>query len=366
MGRGCMLVLLLVLVAGTTLAPVSGEGAIAGPPAVVAAAAPAIELAPAGQALEMVRVGIIDNATDVTFFWAQERGYLRELGLDMDTTTFNSANFMVAPLGADQLDVGGGAPGPGLYNAINRGVNVRIVTDRARAVAGTRFNCLMVRKSLLDSGAVRTTADLRGRTIAENAPGVITTWALERELQRAGLTLQDVTFTTLAFPDMLTAFANGAIDAAFQVEPFITQGEMRGVAQCWRPTSELEPDFQIAVLLYGPTFAEQRRESARKFMVAYLRSARDYYRAFYGDGQGRAEMIQLISRITRQPDLGLIDRLGPSWLDPNGSVNVENLRVTQRWFLSRGDQTAEVDFDRVVDMSFVDNALAQLGRFTAP
>src|ERR1044071_3818408 len=94
--------------------------------------APVANAAPGPQGLETVRVGIISNATDATFFWAQERGYLREQGLDMETTPFNSANFMVAPLGADQLDVGGGAPGPGLFNAILRGVNLRIVADRAR------------------------------------------------------------------------------------------------------------------------------------------------------------------------------------------------------------------------------------------
>ena len=77
-------------------------------------------------------------------------------------------------LGADQLDVGGGGPGPGLFNAILRGVNVRIVADRSRAAPGTRFNCLAVRKSLLDSGAVRGFADLRGRVFAENVPAVLT------------------------------------------------------------------------------------------------------------------------------------------------------------------------------------------------
>src|SRR5215207_3451043 len=187
-----------------------------------------------------------------------------------------------APLGADQLDVAGGGPGPGLFNAIGRGINMRIVTDRSRAVAGTRFNCLVVRKALLDSGAVRGFADLRGKVFVENVPGVLTTSLVERELRQAGVSPGELTWTTLGFPDMLPAFSNDAVDAGVLVEPFITLGEQRGVIQCWKPTSEMEADFQIAVLLYGPTFAEQRTESARRFMVAYLRGVRDYYRAFFG------------------------------------------------------------------------------------
>jgi NitT/TauT family transport system substrate-binding protein len=326
-------------------------------------APPVANAAPAAQGLETVRVGIISNATDATFFWAQEHGYLREQGLDIDFTPFNSAQFMVAPLGADQLDVGGGAPGPGLFNAILRGINLRIVADRARAVPGTRFNCLMVRNGLLDNGSIRSFADLRGRVVAENAPAVITSYALERQLQQVGLGLQDLNMPVMGFPDMLTSFGNDVIDAAFEVEPFITIGEQRGVAQCWQPTSDLEPNFQIAVLLYGPTFAEQRAESARRFAVAYLRATRDYYRAFFGDRQGRAEMLQLVANITNIRDLDLLDRIAPTWMDPNGTVNTDSLRAVEQWYRARGDVTGQLDFDRVVDMSFVNSALQQIGSY---
>jgi NitT/TauT family transport system substrate-binding protein len=162
---------------------------------------------------------------------------------------------------------------------------------------------------------------------------------------------------------MLSAFANDAVDAGVQVEPFITLGEQRGLFQCWRPTSEMEPDFQIAVLLYGPVFAEQRADSARRFTVAYLRAVRDYYRAFYGDGEGRGEILELLTRITAVRDLALLERVAPTWLDPNGSVNVASLRGVQRWYLERGELTSEVDFDRVVDLSFLDHALTRLGRY---
>src|SRR5205085_2908371 len=107
-----------------------------------------------------------------------------------------------------------------------------------------KFNCLTVRKSLLDSGAVRSIADMRGRVFAENVPAVLTTAVIERELQRAGLGLQDVTTTTMGFPDMLTGFANDAIDFGVLIEPFITIGEQRGVSQCWKSTADLWPNFQ--------------------------------------------------------------------------------------------------------------------------
>jgi len=98
-------------------------------------------------------------------------------------------------------------------------------------------------------------------------------------------------------------------------------------------------------------------------MVANLRAMRDYNRAFFGDGQGRPEYIQVMARVGGVRDLDLLARLSPSWSDPNGSVNVDSLRETQRWYLSRGELTGELDFSRVVDTSFVDYALGRIGRY---
>jgi hypothetical protein len=38
---------------------------------------------------------------------------------------------MVAPLGSGELDVGGGTVSAGLYNAVARGINLKVVADQA-------------------------------------------------------------------------------------------------------------------------------------------------------------------------------------------------------------------------------------------
>ncbi len=336
-----------------------------GPPAAAAPTLSAPERggSPAAAQLTVVRVGTLNAASDAPFFLAQERGYLREQGLDLETTPFDSAQQMIAPLGADQLDVGGGGPGPGLFNAIQRGIAVRIVADRARAAPGTRFNCLMVRKELLDSGAVRDWADLRGRVYAEPVPGNVMTYLFERELGKAGVRPDELQYVTVPFPEMMVAFGNGIIDAAYPVEPFNTLGAERGVADCWKQTADVAPNYQIAMVLYGPTFAEQRADTARRFMVAYLRGVRDYYRAFFGDGEGRDALLELLTRVTPVRDRALLARVAPTWMDPNGAVNAASLREIQRWYVERGDMATEIDMDRAVDPSFADYAVAQLGTY---
>ena len=68
---------------------------------------------------------------------------------------------------------------------------------------------------------------------------------------------------------------NSAVDAAFLVEPFITLGEQRGVSQCWRPTSELTPDLQIAIGDGDPTLGYDTRlhDGAAHTYFAFRRTA---------------------------------------------------------------------------------------------
>jgi NitT/TauT family transport system substrate-binding protein len=53
-------------------------------------------------------------------------------------------------------------------------------------------------------------------------------------------------------------------------------------------------------------------------------------------------------------------------MDPNGSVNLESLRAVEQWYRTRGEVTGQLDLDRVVDMSFVNYGIQQLGPYPAP
>src|SRR3954453_4020964 len=93
-GRWLLAGLVLALLATSqpataALAPAVPAPAVPAPAGASSAAAPA--------QLDPVRAGVIGNSTDAVFFWAQERGYLREQGLDLTTTTFDSAQNMIPP-----------------------------------------------------------------------------------------------------------------------------------------------------------------------------------------------------------------------------------------------------------------------------
>jgi ABC-type nitrate/sulfonate/bicarbonate transport system substrate-binding protein len=82
-------------------------------------------------AADQVKIGIARTISDAGYYIADAIGFFREEGLDVSITGFNSAAQMIAPLGTGELDVGGGTVSAGFYNAVGRGILMKIVADQA-------------------------------------------------------------------------------------------------------------------------------------------------------------------------------------------------------------------------------------------
>ena len=137
----------------------------------VLAAAGLMSVAAPAQELKPVKIGVVNLSTDVAFYIAEKRGYFKAEGLKADFAYFDSGAKMIVPLGTGALDTGGGATSAGFYNAVDRGIELRIVADKGMSVDGYDYKALVVRKDLIDSGAFKSLADLKGKKVAVVAQG---------------------------------------------------------------------------------------------------------------------------------------------------------------------------------------------------
>jgi NitT/TauT family transport system substrate-binding protein len=209
------------------------------------------------QAPEQVNVGLTDTSSDVAFFIADKKGYFRNEGIAVTTTSFASAAKMIAPLGTGQLDVGGGTVAAGLYNAVERGINIKIVADKASIKDGYEYSTLLVRKDLADSGRYKDLSDLKGMTIAAAAQGAGSESSLNEALKKGGLKFSDVNVVYMGFPEMLAAFKNKGIDAGVTNEPTVTRSISEGFA-VRASKNAIYPGQQTAVALYSDEFIKRR------------------------------------------------------------------------------------------------------------
>ncbi len=338
---------------------------LAGAVALAAGFAGAAPDAPAyAQGAAHVRMGVLGVLPEAGIFVALDQGYFREQGLDVDMTPFDSAARMVAPLGAGQLDAGDGSHSAGLFNAVARGIPIKLVADAASGPPGYSVVALMFRRDLADSGQLRGPADLRGRRVALPARGIPTEVLLSYWLRPAGLRVDDVEIVEMGFPDQVPAFAARNIDATVIPEPFETRLADQGLATVYQHSHEIYPGFQVAEVMYGATFAQEQPDVARRFMTAYLRGVRVYNDGFVkGDAAARQVTIAALIQNTPVKDAALYDRMALTALDPDGRINVTSLAADQDYWLASGAQQTRIDLNALVDYSFADAAVQALGPY---
>lgn len=313
-----------------------------------------------------VAVGIVGAVSDAPLFIAQAKGYFKEQNLDVNFVQFDSAAQMTAPLSTGELDVGAGGPSAGLYNAIARGIDLRVVADKATTAPGYGFNPLMIRKTLIDSGRVKTARDLKGLTIANVAPGDSSESTIAQALKKGGLAWNDVNHVHLSFPDQVLGMQNGSIDGGIVTEPNATRAVALGAAVRFMPSDQFYPNQQIAALMYGGPFIKNRADIGRRFMIAYIKGLRFYYGALkdgHYAGPNAPAVIAILQANTAVKDPNLYKEMTPNAVNPDGAVNLVTMATDLAAWRSLGEVTSNVTVADVVDTSFVDAALKVLGKY---
>jgi len=320
--------------------------------------------ATAGVRAQELAVGVIGASSDSPFFIADKRGYFKDEGLTVKFIRFDSAAKAMAPLGTGELAVASGATSAALYNAVRRGVPLKIVADKAKNPPGFGFESLMIRKDLV--GTIKTLADFKGRKIAISAAGNSEDFLVDYALRKAGMTIHDVEPVYLGFPQHIAAFTNGGIDVSLTVEPSISSILKADKAVRFLGVDEFYPQFETAVIFYSEKFIKERAEDARKFMRAYLRGARDYNDALDGDrltAPAAADVIPILTEYSFIKNPDVYKAMRSHYVDPDGTNNVASLKEVWQFFKNEKMIDGSVTVDEVVDPSFAKWAAEQLGPY---
>jgi NitT/TauT family transport system substrate-binding protein len=319
-----------------------------------------------GAHAQEITVGTVGTSSDSPFFIADKRGYFKDEGLTVKFIRFDSAAKAMAPLGTGELLVASGATSAALYNAVKRGVPLKIVADKAKNPPGFGFEALMVRKDLRDDGKIKTLADFKGRKIAISAAGNSEDFLVDYALRKAGMTIHDVEPVYLGFPQHIAAFTNGGIDVSLTVEPSISSILKVDKAVRFLGVDEFYPQFETAVIFYSEKFIKERPEDARKFMRAYLRGARDYNDALDGDrltAPAAADVIPILTEYSFIKNPDVYKAMRSHYVDPDGTNNVASLKEVWQFFKNEKMIDGSVTVDDVIDPSFAKWAAEQLGPY---
>ncbi len=326
----------------------------------------AVLAAHGARAADKVKIAIIGGAADIGFYLADAKGWFAAEGLEVEMISFDSGARMIAPMAAGDIDVGTGAVTAGLYNAFEREITIRIVADKGRNVKGMSFQGVMVRKALVDSGAVKSLADLKGRKLAFTGPGANDSSIVDEALSKSGASFRDVEAIYLGLPQHASAYANGAIDASIMPEPFRTSVLKLGVASQLMSVADVRDNDQTGAVVYADAFIRKRPAVAAKAMKAYLRGVRYYLDSLAGGkiaGPNADEIIDVLAKYSTLKDKAALREIVPTALDGDGRLNVDSLAKDLAFFKAQDLVKSNIAVDRVVDLSWIAAAVKELGPY---
>jgi NitT/TauT family transport system substrate-binding protein len=223
----------------------------------------------AEEELTPITVGIIPIGGVAPFFYGLEQGYFEDEGLDVHTEIgFGGSEFVPAVLSGEyQFAIGEYLS---LMIARENGVGLQVVSNLTngaeRPDRGT--DALLVAP---DSG-IDSVEDLAGKTIAVNGLQGMGEVGLGAILDEHGLDPSSVSFVEVGFPEMNAALAAGEVDVAWNVEPFITLGEMDGLVNLLDPLYETEPSMPVGLVFGSEEWLGENPEVASAFHDALQRS----------------------------------------------------------------------------------------------
>lgn len=296
----------------------------------------------AASAADTVKIATSFNITSAGLVMAMERGFFKEEGIELSVDYSISGAAMVGPLASGDLDMGVGGVSAGLFNALARGLDLRMVGDFSRMAPGYGFGVMVVRKDL--AGAITQPQHLKGKKVAFNAPGAPCHYMLGKYLEKAGLELKDVEITYIPFSDVPIAFERKAADAACVAEPAAADIEMKGVGKILAPLDATVPNMQVSVLMASPKLLKNA-DLLRRWLRAFYRGVRI-------GNEKTAEVIQYLNKYSKI-STAVLERSIWTYADPRGRMNVESVEDQMVFFQKVGLVKEKVDVRRYVDESFL-------------
>ena len=298
--------------------------------------------------LTKVKVALLPTISFAPFFIGIEEGYFEEQGIEVELEKFSQSTNWVPALAQGDIDVGAGGITSSFFNSIARGMNIRIVADKGNLQGDCDYAAIVVRKDLFENDEITELSDLKGLKIGLS---YLSTWGYvySEILKKGNLSLDDIEVINLRDSERIEAMQTKGIAAATIGEPSLTQVIDMGLGVKLIGWKDAIPDFQLGYILYGPNLLEKDPQLGKRFMVAYLKSVRQY-------NEGKtARNIEIIRRDT-DLEKDLIERSCWPPIYSDGHLSVQSLLEVQNWGYENGYVDSLVSVDQLIDESFLEYA----------
>ncbi|HEY1275864.1 MAG TPA: ABC transporter substrate-binding protein [Thermoleophilaceae bacterium] len=221
-----------------------------------------------GEAVTL-KVGVIPIADVAPLFVGMERGFFKEEKLTIKPQFAEGGAAIVTSTVAGDYQIGFSNT-TSLIIAGSKKLPVKIISQGVLGAASPdkAWDAVLVKKG----SDIRTPKDLEGKTVSVNTLQNVGPLTINTALKKAGADYTKVKYIEVPFPDANAALQAGRIDAAFVVEPFVTQGKGQGSTPLLHSFEETAPNLTIATYFSTDEYISKNGDVIDRFVRAMNKS----------------------------------------------------------------------------------------------
>jgi NitT/TauT family transport system substrate-binding protein len=302
------------------------------------------------------KVGVLRLSSSAPVFIAQDKGYFREAGLDIELKFFDAAQPIAVATTSGDVDFGITAFTAGLYNLAGKGT-LKVIGGMSREKAGYPLIGYFASNNAYAAG-LKTPKDLAGKRVAVTQVGSSFHYSLGLLADKYGFKLAEVKVLPLqSLSNAAAALKGETVDAALL--PVSTARTLMdaGGAKLLGWAGDETPWQLGAVFASTKTLAD--KPLVTKLLSALTRADREYHDvilASVADGKAPVNdetkpLLEIIAKYTNLPVEQVVGNC--AYIDPDGKLDVSNVANQIDWLQQQGFVDKGFDVDAIIARDYV-------------
>ena len=302
------------------------------------------------------KVGVLRLSSSAPVFIAQDKGYFRDAGLDIELKFFDAAQPIAVATASGDIDFGVTAFTAGLYNLAGKGT-LKVIGGMSREKAGYPLIGYFASNKAYAAG-LKTPKDLAGKRIAVTQVGSSFHYSLGLLADKYGFRLGDTSVLPMqSLSNAAAALKGETVDAALL--PVSTARKLMDDdgARLLGWVGDETPWQLGAVFASTRTLANQALVT--KLLAALDRADREYHDVILAavkDGRAPINdqtrpLLAIIARYTNLPVEQVVGNC--AYIDPDGKLDVRDVAHQIDWLQGQGFVDRGFGVDAIIARDYV-------------
>jgi NitT/TauT family transport system substrate-binding protein len=301
-------------------------------------------------------IGVLRLSSSAPVFIAQEKGYFRDAGLNIELKFFDAAQPIAVATTSGDVDFGITAFTAGLYNLAGKGT-LKVIGGMSREKPGYPLIGYFASNNAYAAG-LKTPKDLAGKRIAVTQVGSSFHYSLGLLADKYGFKLSQVKIVPLqSLSNAAAALKGETVDAALL--PVSTARKLMddGGARLLGWVGDETP-WQLGAVFASPRTLTNK-PLVTKLLAALERADREYHDVILSAMKNGAApideqtkpLLEIIAKYTNLPIEQVVGNC--AYIDPDGKLDVGNVDNQIKWLQAQGFVDKGFDTEAIIDRDFV-------------